>query len=321
MLEKIKNKLLLLCNKCERCKKIINCFFDGIDGFKNLETMDLRSLFSLAVIIFIAWLGYWGLVELFTESNDTAGQYGDQFGAINALFSGLAFSGVIFTILLQRTELKLQRTELKLQRKELETTREELAGQKEQMEKQNRLAEIQVFESKLFGLLKFYNDAVSTLVYYAGSENNIVITGRTCFYKLYKDFFDNWDVEWERTKKEVTLRYRGFPPILVIEHCISILFDMMKFVHNNQFLANMKKYEYIDLIRSQLSNCEMFFIFYGVVCSDKDEIKEIIERYGFFSRLPNIWCAENKKEILMLLDPSHQKFYNEGAYKRQKAVK
>lgn len=47
------------------------------------------------------------------------GQFGDLFGAVNALFSGLAFAGVIVTILLQREELRLQRLELSQTRAEL----------------------------------------------------------------------------------------------------------------------------------------------------------------------------------------------------------
>lgn len=47
------------------------------------------------------------------------GQAGDMFGSVNALFSGLAFAGVIIAILLQREELSLQREELTLTRNEL----------------------------------------------------------------------------------------------------------------------------------------------------------------------------------------------------------
>ncbi len=47
------------------------------------------------------------------------GQFGDLFGAVNALFSGMAFAGVIVTILLQREELRLQRLELRQTREEL----------------------------------------------------------------------------------------------------------------------------------------------------------------------------------------------------------
>ena len=45
---------------------------------------------------------------------EARGQFGDLFGGVNALFTGLAFAGVIYTILLQRRELELQREELRL---------------------------------------------------------------------------------------------------------------------------------------------------------------------------------------------------------------
>jgi len=49
----------------------------------------------------------------------TRGQFGDLFGAVNATFSGLAFAGLIYAILLQREDLVLQRSELELTRQEL----------------------------------------------------------------------------------------------------------------------------------------------------------------------------------------------------------
>lgn len=52
----------------------------------------------------------------------TRGQFGDVFGAVNALFSGLAFAGLIYTVFLQREELGLQRRELELTRQELQRT-------------------------------------------------------------------------------------------------------------------------------------------------------------------------------------------------------
>lgn len=38
-----------------------------------------------------------------------AGVFGDSFGAISSLFSGLAFAGLIITILLQQAEMKALR--------------------------------------------------------------------------------------------------------------------------------------------------------------------------------------------------------------------
>lgn len=45
----------------------------------------------------------------FVPNDSTRGTFGDQFGAVNALFSGLAFTGLIYTIILQRRDLEIQR--------------------------------------------------------------------------------------------------------------------------------------------------------------------------------------------------------------------
>lgn len=50
------------------------------------------------------------------------GTFGDMFGAVNTLFSGLAFAGVIYAIILQKKELALQRQELEETRGELART-------------------------------------------------------------------------------------------------------------------------------------------------------------------------------------------------------
>ncbi|MYB66895.1 MAG: hypothetical protein F4X75_00150 [Gemmatimonadetes bacterium] len=71
------------------------------------------------------------------------GQFGDTFGAVNALFAGLAFAGIIFAIILQKKELELQRQELK-------ETRDEIRGQKEQLQAQDQTLQKQNFESSFF---------------------------------------------------------------------------------------------------------------------------------------------------------------------------
>jgi hypothetical protein len=66
-----------------------------------------------AIVISVLWaLSPFILHRLFGAS-DNAGTFGDSFGAINALFSGLAFLGVIVAIILQRQELIEQRLEIR----------------------------------------------------------------------------------------------------------------------------------------------------------------------------------------------------------------
>lgn len=75
-----------------------------------------------AVIVFVTWAVSGLLIWQFVEK-DSRGTFGDMFGAINALFSGLALFGIIISILIQQNELNLQRKELKYTRKEFQTNR------------------------------------------------------------------------------------------------------------------------------------------------------------------------------------------------------
>lgn len=71
--------------------------------------------------IFLIWYYTYQILHS-SQLTDTA-LLGDSFGALNALFSGLAFAGVIIAIFLQQKELSLQRTELENQRQEFSTAR------------------------------------------------------------------------------------------------------------------------------------------------------------------------------------------------------
>jgi hypothetical protein len=62
----------------------------------------------------------------FTKPSE-AGAFGDSFGMINSLFSGLAFAGIIISIILQSKELKLQRLEIAENREVMISQQQELA--------------------------------------------------------------------------------------------------------------------------------------------------------------------------------------------------
>lgn len=62
----------------------------------------------IVLLVLVLWGGSW--VMLCNDPN--RGTFGDMFGAVNALFSGLAFAGVVYAILLQRKDLELQKQDL-----------------------------------------------------------------------------------------------------------------------------------------------------------------------------------------------------------------
>jgi hypothetical protein len=80
----------------------------------------LRPLVVAGVCIGVAWICTpFVVAQIVGIDWSVRGQLGDTFGSINSLFSGLAFAGIIYTVLLQRQELTLQRRELELTRREL----------------------------------------------------------------------------------------------------------------------------------------------------------------------------------------------------------
>lgn len=70
---------------------------------------------TLPVAIILLWwfVNQWVAAIMQPAGWAERGQMGDQFGAVNALFSGLALAGVVVAILMQREELALQREELR----------------------------------------------------------------------------------------------------------------------------------------------------------------------------------------------------------------
>ena len=102
------------------------------------------------IVIFLSIISIW-VISIIILSNKfenwtERGTFGDSFGAINALFSGLAFGGIIYTILLQRKELKLQREELTLTRKELKRTANAQELSNKFQSEQIRLSNIPIFQ-------------------------------------------------------------------------------------------------------------------------------------------------------------------------------
>lgn len=82
---------------------------------------DWHTIAGLTLVVTVVWgLSAW-LICAKIPGWDHRGQFGDLFGAVNALFSGLAFAGVAYALVLQRKELEMQREELEESRRDLST--------------------------------------------------------------------------------------------------------------------------------------------------------------------------------------------------------
>lgn len=123
--------------------------------------IDIKGI-AIKAVITIGGLWLATLLLLLTSAN-FRGTFGDMFGAVNSLFSGLALAGIIITILLQRQELALQRKELQYTRDELKRTAD---AQEKSEYALNRQAENLKMTAKL--------SALNTLVgYYSELEPRV----------------------------------------------------------------------------------------------------------------------------------------------------
>ncbi len=124
--------------------------------------------YTYAIIsILLFFVLYFLLVRFFYPEIEHSGLFGDMFGGINALFSGLAFLGVIYAIILQKEELRLQRKELKMTREELKRTAE---AQEKSEQALSRQADSLKQTAKLNGL--------SSILQYKTGMIDALATGR-----------------------------------------------------------------------------------------------------------------------------------------------
>ncbi len=259
--------------------------------------------FPLAIfIIFIIalWLAYLIAIIMCIEEWTTRGQFGDLFGGLNTLFSGLAFSALIYAIYLQHKELKLQRLELK-------QTREELKGQKLQLEAQNETMQKQNFENTFFELLRLHSELVRSIELLNHKHGEAIVTkGRNCFkyfYKRFRSHFIAFSTTGNKLDQIAKANDRLFEEHQAdLGHYFRNLYNIIKFVKSS---AVEDKRLYTNLIRAQLSSNELALLFYNCLgYIGREKFKPLVEEYALLKNIPD--------EILV--DSSHKEFYVERAF-------
>ena len=124
---------------------------------KRSAYLSLGHLFAFATVVILLWLANLMVVPIFFDGPNQ-GLFGDMFGAVNALFSGLALAGLVYAIFLQREEIRLAK-------EDATRTKEMLRDQTTHLEEQNKRAEKKSFEDVFFGLLSSLTGIASGFSY------------------------------------------------------------------------------------------------------------------------------------------------------------
>lgn len=282
----------------------------------------LRSNLLCTMLIVVLVLFLANLCMIFLPfSKEVRGTFGDQFGAVNALFSGLAFTGLIYTIILQRRDLKMQRRdllyqrrELELTRKELEMTRKEMEDQTVEYEKQNETLKIQRFENTFFNMLSQFQEVVNNLKI---SKNFFVGEGRACFENTYEKnetIEQNMnDMAYKSISSVISLYgldgYKKSDWPKQFDHYFRLFYRILKFVHESKVISDYdEKYEYTAMLRAMLSRYELVWLYYNGLSYGAQKLKPLIERYAMLNNL--------RSELLVKGKPKGFGEYKDSAFKK-----
>jgi hypothetical protein len=112
---------------------------------------------KLITLVIVIWVSSTLLIVFGLDNWTDRGTFGDLFGAVNALFSGLAFAGLIYTIVLQKQDLVLQRKEIMLNRAELKKSAKAQVKSEKALEEQVEQMKIAGRLNALKTLIDYYN--------------------------------------------------------------------------------------------------------------------------------------------------------------------
>lgn len=112
-------------------------------------------IWAIGFVLFVMIVSFFVIYKCI-DCWDHRGQFGDLFGVVNALFSGLAFAGLIITI-------RQQHLDLEYQSQSIAQTKQELENQTREFNEQNETLRIQRFENTFFKMLEVQQSIVNDL--------------------------------------------------------------------------------------------------------------------------------------------------------------
>lgn len=254
----------------------------------------------LALVVLALYAAYWYGVHSAIKDLPSRGQFGDMFGGVNALFTALAFAGLIFTAALQRRELELQRLELK-------ATRTELANQSTQLAAQHAVASRQLFENTFFQLVRLHHQIVEAIR--LPSAPNHPREGRTAFETFNRNLGAQFATWRPAQGPELDAIRKGYDTLYEDQqrhfgHYFRNLYHIVRFVDRADPAL---RTDYIGFLRAQLSAYELVCLFYNCLSQHGDEkFKPLVEKYALFNNLP----------LELLHNSRHVSFYGPGAFVR-----
>lgn len=232
---------------------------------------------SVGSLIVALYAGYWLFLFFGFDAADTngnlvgvrSGTFGDAFGVLNALFSGLAFFGLITTLLLQRKDIADS---------QVDSLRQQA-------------------ESQFYNMLSLQQSVVYDIDLQRtnGGGNQVITKGRDCFKvwsnKLQKEYDDatstNESDKIREAYRELWDKHRGDLSIY-----FRSLYTLLRFISESRHI---NKKALGSVARSLISDYELVILFYNCLMPSGRKFQQYANEFAIFDNL----------DVTLLLHPNH----------------
>ncbi|MBC2658598.1 putative phage abortive infection protein [Pseudomonas sp. MSSRFD41] len=231
----------------------------------------------VGLLIVALYAGYWLFLFFGFDAADKegnlvgvrSGTFGDAFGVLNALFSGLAFFGLITTLLLQRKDIADS---------QVDSLRQQA-------------------ESQFYNMLNLQQSVVYDIDLQRTSNggNQVITKGRDCFKvwsgKLQKEYDDATSIDdsdrireayrelWDKHRGDLSIYFRS-------------LYTLLRFISESRYV---NKKTLGSVARSLISDYELVILFYNCLMPSGERFQKYANEFAIFDNL----------DVTLLLNPSH----------------
>lgn len=255
-------------------------------------------LFTFIAIFFVLGVTHAGWLLNLIHGNASVtylnkiGTFGDSAGLLNALFSSLAFGGVLLTIFWQVTENRKQRSdEHRIQFENvffnMTNTLEKIVSELKVKREEDNVGFGDSDSS--MGDEDYWE---SDFKYNRYDDKEEYVEGREVFKYIYEE-------------KQPSISYVvknegifGFEERMtgVFDSYFRYLYRILKYIHNSQLITDDVKYQYAGILRAHLSYMELPLIYYnGLSVFGQKKMKPLIERYHLLKNIRDEKLHDNKR--------------------------
>lgn len=246
------------------------------------------------ILFFIIYIVF--LIYFIPSTLEIKGQFGDSFGAINALFTGLGFAGLLTTIALQLQQSKKSQNNL---------------------EKSFFESSVRSYEETLFRLLELYQKSIDAIIQGNGQHTTHGLSAlrQSCDHLCKKISADKGNIIPYETLKNYSKNNLTDEDKKILNDLIYINFKHINFSFNRQgkFIESFKtlinhleksgpdnllRDNYRKIILSQLTYIETQYIFY--IClgvKNEDELRDLVNLCGLSKKFNKIHHTKIQKII------------------------